>query len=208
MRPPTDWRGVGLAISIVIVLFLAALIVLPQLGGSRDQPYRAACAGNLRAIGLAIQAYADGHGGAYPESIQQLVQRGHLYDPRLLVCRASTDTPARGSTPEQIVADLDSGGHLSYVYVGSGLTAGSDRQTIIMHEHPSNHAGRGGSVLLSDGTAHWLGGPELRALAARLATSGGPVLFQDAMWPATRPTTAPAQTNPTLDGKRLRRGAL
>jgi prepilin-type processing-associated H-X9-DG protein len=146
----------------------------PDLHGRPSKIGR--CAMNLRQIGLSISLYASNHNGNYPDSFGTL-----LADPDAdvvadeFICPATDDTPAQGPTTQAIVADLTSGGHMSYNYLGRGLTtttATSD--TIVAYEPLSNHQ-TGINVLFGDGHVEFFYQPEAGRLLSKAASGDRPV---------------------------------
>lgn len=138
-RMPTmlEWFVILGIVSLLIV------ILLPSHNGRRINSTRGACAANLRSASQAIQMYASDHGGRFPDTLGQLIEDEYILDVRILLCPACADTPAQGPTPAARAADLTAGGHLSYVYVGRGLTTTADPYTVVMYEHPAHHKGVG-----------------------------------------------------------------
>jgi hypothetical protein len=189
MRPPAGkWmRGCGPAALFVGLMVLAVMCILPQMGKPRRQMERAACAANLRAVGQALATYANAHGSRYPDTLDQLYLKGDVRDVRVFVCPTCGDTPARGTSPQAVAADLRVGGHVSFVYAGAGLMPETGRGTIVMYEHLSNHKGEGGNVLFANGEVAWFYSFEMSQsdalLAARRRAENPP--------PATQPENVP-----------------
>lgn len=136
---------------------------------------RNACVGNLHEIGLALIMYADHHGGNFPDSFKTLVVSGETQG-NVFVCPATDDTAAQGSTPAIVADRLTQGGHLSYVYVGRGLTlsTASDR-TVLAYEPLSNH-GDGMNVVFGDCHIEWLAGEAARKLQDQAAAGLLPIM--------------------------------
>jgi prepilin-type processing-associated H-X9-DG protein len=60
--------------------------------------------------------------------------------PDAFICPSSDDTSAHGPTTQAVVADLTSGGHLSYIYLGKKLTkATATANTVVVYEPLSDH---------------------------------------------------------------------
>ena len=96
-------------------------------------------------------------------------------DAYTFVCRATTDTPAQGPTTQAIVADLTSGGHLSYVYLGKGFnTKTVANDAVIAYEPLENHK-TGLNVLVGDGRVRFLFEPEADQFLAKVRAGGSPV---------------------------------
>jgi prepilin-type processing-associated H-X9-DG protein len=87
-----------------------------QLPKNRDW----VCTGNLIGLGGAIFIYTDAHSGALPGSLEVLVSGGYVKDQAILKC------PVSGT---------------QYVYVGKGLKAGIDPNTIIAYDDSPAHSG-------------------------------------------------------------------
>ncbi len=90
--------------------------------------------------------------------------------PDTLVCWESNDEAAYGPTTQAILADLHRPGHLSYIYLGQGLTKATvTADTVIAYEPLSNHGNKGMNILFGDGHAEWWdakNGPQIIAAAA------------------------------------------
>ena len=192
------------AVILVGVGAWAISVMMPSTSASRTQAQRIYCAANLRTLGAALDAYAKSHGGRYPDDLGQLVRAANV-NPRDFVCPQCADTPARGSTPAAVAADLTAGGHLSYVYAGAGLTTAAHPDTVVLFDHPANHAlrggggagvGDGGNVLFADGHVEWRNRAEFRPLLDRAASGQRPLVPR---FPTSGPATAtrPAGENVT-----------
>ena len=147
---------------------------------SRPRIYRQVdhCAANLRNIGLACQIYANEHDGKFPDSFEALLQTGDIM-PDYLICRGSNDTEAPGASSAEWASHLSEGGHVSYVYVGKGLTQSvpNPQSVVVAYEPLGNHPGEGTNFVFADGRVRRLDDKKAKALIAAI--------------PTTRPTTAP-----------------
>ncbi len=86
-----------------------------------------------------------------------------------------SETPAEGATTRQIADQLDAGGHLSYVYLGRGLTAHTvTPNMVVAYEMPASANG-GGNVLFGDGHVEYFGGDYISNVVAKAATGEFPV---------------------------------
>ena len=103
-------------------------------------------------IGAACLKYANDHGGEYPDSLGTLLMNEDITSVEFY-CPGSGDTPAEGATKQEVAQNMIAGGHLSYVYLGRGLTrAMIGGSTIIAYERPSIFPD-GANVLWGDGHA-------------------------------------------------------
>jgi hypothetical protein len=157
-------------IAITVFLTVSAILQSRHTGATRMEM----CANNLRQIGLEMETYLQNGGGVYPDSFAPLLADG-LLPPEALVCPDTADTPARGPTTRAIQADLNSGGHLSYVYVGRGLTkALVTSRTVLAYEPLSNHES-GLHVLFGDHHVEYLTEPAADQFLAKVAAGEFPV---------------------------------
>jgi prepilin-type processing-associated H-X9-DG protein len=74
---------------------------------------------------------------------------------KALICPSSSDTAAPGETPEQQANDLHTGGHLSFIYGGNGLTLSDSKEIILLCEPIANHRD-GSNVLFMDGHVEFM----------------------------------------------------
>ena len=163
---------------IVVVLALIGGLglvgfILATSCGSRETANRVNCASNLRQIGQAILLYANGNHGAYPDHLEKLLLTQDITS-EVFTCPSSNDEKALGATTQEVAANLSTKGHLSYIYVGAGLTKDSPAQSVVLYEPLLNHDEDGSNVLFADGHVEWASRKELATLIA-----------------TTRPTTTP-----------------
>ncbi len=150
----------GLVLGILNVLLWGAYlglifaVMVPTMGMARQTANQVKCASQLKSLGFAVLLYSNENRGAYPDSLEQLYLTQDI-TPEIFVCPDSSDTKATGATPEAIAKDLTAGGHLSYVYVGKGMTSRVSPATVIAYEPLTNH-GHGSNVLFGDGTVTFI----------------------------------------------------
>lgn len=164
-----------------------ALLPGPACPPSRVPDWRVTCVSNLRQIGLGLQKYAAGNGGRFPDTLDQVLLMGDL-EPRVFVCSRSGDTPATGVNLRATAADLTAGGHLSYVYLGTGLTDLAGPNVVILYEPPAHHSGNM-NLLFADGSASYVRGQDARQILDQVAAGRRPVYFP--------PPPPPANPGPT-----------
>jgi hypothetical protein len=177
-QPPGKSNTVAIVIGVVAVCVLVfgacgVSILLPSLSRAREMANRVKCAANLKQIGNAAMMYANDNYGAYAPSIEGLVEYGI---PAIFVCPACNDTPAvAAGTPKATAANVLAGGHLSYVYVGKGLTSRTARaNAIVAYEPLTNHRNQGMNVLYGDSSVQWLTLPQANAALAELQAGHNP----------------------------------
>ncbi|HEY1629228.1 MAG TPA: DUF1559 domain-containing protein [Tepidisphaeraceae bacterium] len=153
--------GISLGAASILMSTCMISVMVPALSRAREVANRVKCAHNMRQIGVAIKQYNAAHNGANPKSLEDLISAENLTGD-LFVCTDTSDTAAPGSTPQEIAQSLSTGGHLSYVYVGKGLTSTASPQAILLYEPISNHREEGSNFLFSDGHVEFLlrGGAE------------------------------------------------
>jgi len=147
------WLGGG-----ELALVLAFSLMVPSLCRAREPANRAKCNNNLRQIGTALLMYATEHNGHFPDTLHVLSTADPAYVVTdLFTCPSSSDERAMGQTPAEQARNLIAEpGHLSYVYVGTGLTsktATADR--IVAYDNPHNHTD-GINVLYGDAHVEFL----------------------------------------------------
>ena len=185
---PTAKGWVVVALSVggaALLVLLLVLALLPPLNRAREQSRRVQCAANMRQIGQAMFIYASVNGGMLPDRLDRLLP---FAGSNVFVCPSSHDTPAPGPTPTAQGANLYAGGHLSYVYVGAGMTTNfantNPATTVVLYEPLANHRD-GVNVLYADGSVVFLARAAAQAMIANLQAAA-----------ATQPATQPAPTSP------------
>ena len=132
------WSGV-VVVAAGWVLGCVVILGPPNDPHAHDTRYQPRCRWQLEYLGEAIAQYAADHDGRYPDRPEALLLAG-LAEPDSFVCPSTHDWPAKGNTPAEQADALASGGHLSYVYVGRGLTTAATRpSTVLMYEPARNH---------------------------------------------------------------------
>ena len=142
--------------AVILMALLCAGLLFPSLNRAREHANRVKCASNLRQIGLACIMYANGQkNGAFPDSLQTLMKDPNAdITGEVFICPSTTDTAPAGSTGSQIAGNLTQG-HLSYIYVGKGLTNNSGANVVLAYEPLTNHRNEGMNVLYADGHVDW-----------------------------------------------------
>jgi prepilin-type processing-associated H-X9-DG protein len=162
-----------LGLGSLVAAAAAVAALLPSLNRQHDIPTRLTCARNLRMVGQAVQMYANENKGVFPPDSAALLLTQDL-TAREFVCDATDDAPAEGESVQEKAANLTAAkGHLSYVYVGKGLTLKSPPGAVVAYEPLSNH-GDGMNVLLADGRVQWLDAKLGQKLSAELAAGHNP----------------------------------
>jgi prepilin-type processing-associated H-X9-DG protein len=148
--------GKGLAIAGIVLggitllmIPLEIAILLPSLNRARETANRVKCASEMRQVGQAILLYANANNGQYPPDLGTLITTQGL-SPTSLVCPSSNDTPSPGPDAATQAANLNTGGHCSFIYIGKGLTQSADPATPVLYEPLTDHA-NGTNVLFVDG---------------------------------------------------------
>jgi len=75
----------------------------------------------------------------------------------IYVCPSSSDTRAIGPTTQATVAALGQPGHVSYVYLGSGLVDPVAPNSVIAYDSQLFHKDHGINVLFADGHVEMIG---------------------------------------------------
>jgi prepilin-type processing-associated H-X9-DG protein len=195
------WRlvvQVGVVVGVILVLLS---MLLSTMCGSREGSNRIKCASNMKQIGLAAIMYANDHGGGFPDNLETLLETEDLI-PAVMNCPTTGETPASGPTTQAVIEDFRKPGHISYVYVGKGLTVKSAADVVVLFEplrnHTNNgmkvwserladHSGDGMNVLFADGQVEWLGNADGLSILAQFDSGVRPIRF-----PAAAPITQPS----------------
>jgi type II secretory pathway pseudopilin PulG len=139
------------ALAIVAGTAAAATVVLPALNRRCTMDNRTRCRFQLRSIGQAMQMYASESRGAFPPDFNTL--------------RVTQDLTSREF--------LCPSGHLSYVYVGRGLTNKAPPGAVVAYEPPANHRD-GANVLYAQGQVVWVDATRLAAIVSELNAGHNP----------------------------------
>jgi prepilin-type processing-associated H-X9-DG protein len=171
--------GIGLFLCVCL-----SSILLPSLNRAREQAQRVKCASNLRQIGQAAQLFANDHNGNFPDTADQLYAHSDLTS-EVFVCPSTNDTRAPGAASRtQEAVGLTKGGHLSYVYVGKGLSAvtgpGATGKAVVAYEPLTNHANAGTNVLFADGHVEFFPAAQAKQIIADLQAGTNPPTLQPA----------------------------
>jgi prepilin-type processing-associated H-X9-DG protein len=149
-------------------LALMVSIMLPSLNRARETANLVKCASNMRQIGQAMLLYANQNNGMYPPDLTTLGKTDGTLSTNIFVCPSGIDTPA------QDWAHLATGGHLSYIYSGNGMTTAALPNTILLYENPAEHAGRGMNVLFGDGHVEFLNAMQGQKILQQLNVGQNP----------------------------------
>ncbi len=121
----------------------------------------------MRQIGLAVQMYANDHGGQFPERLEDLLPAGIDITPEVFVCPSSSDTPATAPTTQQSATRMSSEpGHLSYVYLGKGLTDKAGADVLLAYE-PVGHHGDKSHLLFVDGRVEFVPNAKAKSIISQ-----------------------------------------
>jgi prepilin-type processing-associated H-X9-DG protein len=82
--------------------------------------------------------------------------------------------PSGNETPAQNWSSLETGGHLSYIYVGGNLTSSMAPGTVVLYENPAEHGGSGMNTLFGDGHVEFFGMVETQKILQQLKTGHNP----------------------------------
>ena len=160
-----------------IVSVIAAGLIFSMLApsgiGSRPTANRVKCGSNLRQIGAAIMLYANKNQGCYPDKLGDLMDVD--ITSAIFICSESNDEAAvPGATTQASSANVHAGGHLSYIYLGKGLTGTQSATMVIAYEPLTNHANTGMNVLFGDGHVEFFHVPAATTLLAELNAGQNP----------------------------------
>jgi len=143
----------------------------------------------MRQIGQAIAMYANNHNGQFPDDLKTVLENEDL-PTAVFVCPSSNDRVASvAATTQATAAGLSQPGHLSYLYLGKGLTNQTvTDDSVILYEPLTNHASAGMNVMFGDFHVEWLSAAEAATILKQVAAKRGIVRY-----PLTAATTAPSR---------------
>ena len=183
-RPPAASPPAGYSTVARLVLGTAAAVGLVALAASLMPSTRVIncgndgkCRSNLHQIGLAILLYQQDNGGQYPDTLGRLIENTCI-GPEVFVCPSADEVKSPVPTTGPVDGDaMLSPGHVSYAYLGRGLTAATvPPNAVVAYERHAVH-GLGYNVLFGDGHTEYVEGRRAAGLiaggAARLASASG-----------------------------------
>jgi prepilin-type processing-associated H-X9-DG protein len=171
----------GLVCGAVSVLLWGSCFLAPLAGFNRavrqaqQTAKQVQCESNLAQIGAGLSMYASNNNGKYPAKLGALIESGFV-TPSVFVCPLSGDTPAIGSGGgvKAQAANLEKGGHLSYIYLGQNLDETSPDDAVLVYEKLGNHGNQGMNVLFKDGHVEWYDATQTALLMAELNAGRNP----------------------------------
>ena len=158
-EPNSTGRGLSIAGLVLGVLnllgwtayfILIFVVLVPQIGKARGTVNQVLCLANMHQIAQALNAYANANSQQFPPDLGTLLMAQSM-NANEFICPSSTDTPANGTTPQQQARSLGSGGHLSFVYLGKGLTLNNSTLDRIVLYEPLSHHPDGANFAYADG---------------------------------------------------------
>jgi prepilin-type processing-associated H-X9-DG protein len=175
--PARKLRGVfPWAFVIAVVLLGGVLASLYSVTTSRSLwlDGRIKSYANLRTIGQGIALYGNDHAGTFPDSFQGILLNEEITS-ETFVSPLSSDTPAQGPTTRAMADQLTAGGHLSYVYLGKGLTMRTVTPDTILAYEKLYPTSTGTNVLFGDFHVERVDGATAGKIVARATTGQLPV---------------------------------
>jgi prepilin-type processing-associated H-X9-DG protein len=166
-------RGRGLAITglvLGIVWLVLSVASIPAIIQARRAARQIQCASNLRQIGMVLMMYANSNSGFLPPDLPTGAAAVGVTSTQLFVCSESTDTPARN------MGTVNSGKHLSYIYLGAGkqlMSLQNAAGVVLVYETAQHHRG-GVNALFADGHVELLSPAVYNQLVADVAAGKTP----------------------------------
>ena len=182
-------RRIGLIVAVLLAFLFLFGRLIPSINRPRVESNRVYCASNMRQIGQAIAMYANNHNGQFPDDLKTVLENEDL-PTAVFVCPSSNDRVASvAATTQATAAGLSQPGHLSYLYLGKGLTNQTvTDDSVILYEPLTNHASAGMNVMFGDFHVEWLSAAEAATILKQVAAKRGIVRY-----PLTAATTAPSR---------------
>ncbi|MGD0769833.1 MAG: H-X9-DG-CTERM domain-containing protein [Tepidisphaeraceae bacterium] len=182
---PGNWRSRRphwfLWCLLAVLVFLLLSILLPTGYVSPHRANQIKSASNLLQIGQAISLYTIAHKGEYPDSFRTIFLNEDVVS-EVFVSPERFETPASGPWPA-ITDQVIPGGHLSYIYLGRGLSGNTVKPNTIVAYEMIPHAGGGTNVLFGDGHVEWVGPVTIGKIGSRANSGQFPVtLPADGTW--------------------------
>jgi prepilin-type processing-associated H-X9-DG protein len=172
MKRRPRWLLIIFLSLIVVGLFWTTLI--PSLSYPRATAARVRSASNLREIGQAILLYSNDHQGRYPDSFATILLNEDVTS-EVFVSPSRNETPAIGPTTQAIANQLSATGHVSYIYLGRGLSTNTvTPNTIVAYEKILNSSSAT-NMLFGDGHVEFVDPPTTAKILARALAGNFPV---------------------------------
>lgn len=135
--------------------------------------YRENCGVNLKSIAQALQLYAHGQGGRFPDSFDALAESEPGLGITLFIC-PSTPEHNNLSHEQRLIDVIKSGrSQLSYIYSGKGLTTTSPSNAILAYETLLNHR-TGANVVYVNGSVEFIDKRQVQHFIAELQLGHNP----------------------------------
>jgi prepilin-type processing-associated H-X9-DG protein len=163
--------GLSLGGASLGLIALGSVILLPSLGRARETANRVKCGSNLRQIGQAMLLYANENRGVYPPRPKDLLLTQDI-TPEAFICPSSSDTVAPGTSAQQI-ANLQTGGHDTYIYLGAGKNNTARANVVLAYEPMTSHT-QGFNALFGDGHVEFIGGAVAQKVQSELKSGQNP----------------------------------
>ncbi len=186
LKQTRDYRGGGRGMAIAGLIcgaaslfFFGSCFLAPFAGFNRavrqaqQTAKQVQCSSNLNQIGAALQVYAGNNNAKYPAKLGALIQAGYA-SPNVFICPHTADTPAPGGSTRSQAANLEKGGHLSYIYIGQNLDENSPDDAVLVYEKLGNHGNQGTNVLFKDGHVEWYDATQTATLMGELNAGHNP----------------------------------
>jgi len=160
---PNALAPVGSRTKVLLGAIIVALLIAGMLGAQHHlravhrSTRQTMCVHNLKFLSASLKAYADDHGGRFPDRLAELwpeyiVNLQDLICPEVqVICRRKYGVPhpyPEDPNPDTIERLS------SYIYV-PGYTTEDPADTVVAYEKEDNHFGRGRSLLYLDGRGAW-----------------------------------------------------
>lgn len=160
-----------LVFATAIGLWLAIRFFSPSLSYPHAAFAQNKTASNLRKIGQGLLLYTADHNGEYPDSFSTIFLNEDMTSD-MFVSPFRSETPANGPTTRAVVSQLNlGGGHVSYVYLGKGLSMRTVTPDIVVAYELLLNPGTGTNMLFSDGHVEYIS-PATTAKIIATASAG------------------------------------
>jgi prepilin-type processing-associated H-X9-DG protein len=135
---------------------------------------------NLRQISDSLARYTHDFQGQYPDSFRTLLLNEPIKSD-VFISPLRNETSAQGPTTQAVADQLTNGGHLSYVYLGKGLSTETvTPDTIVAYELMSdNIRTKLASFLYGDGHVEYQDATYYKNILAAAASGKFPVIFSN-----------------------------